>query len=794
MLLYLLDSSKLYQWDTGRHLIINKENVDTVYFFHEGAEFALSVKVIDKRARIPAELLAESKDIRVRLISNKQTVGLGFLKIIARPRPSSYIDTEEDYVTYLNLCDIMEPTYVTPEMFGNGEPFEIRLREDNDEDKGPRWFKGTDWSKEIQMAIDTGLPVYFGSKEYCCRDVFTKNVRNVHLKGTGKTVIKWKLAETRAGRAPAAVETHNENGDRAFMGMISDDNYQYSTDNSYESRVDYRVDYIKGGDILLENIIFDGNGDVIPTDRINKGNTNKPSSFQEWDNWRQSGYSYVPNFDGYFDHVLSGTKFKYKSSETEQYKYYQCQDSKYIEKIPSESDPASNYPDAKEKDIYFKEDGQFRQWNYNGGNPFGLCVFYCRDNVTVKNCVFQNCIADGLMANGLRHSLKVEGTVFKNLGIYQPFDGTRNGITVTRTCYDRGTNTWPITSNKLFVEINNSCFSNIADECIRADGITCLTIDNCTMNDIGHFILETGHRTDKSSFTHTLKNCTGNRINAIYDTGSDGGVYNQTTKENWKGFPYEGSVKILNCHFTNLFETNASAQFKRANLTALATCYDSTSNVNYNPMVFIEGSTFTSAQDDANKLGYLNSSFLGGSFVYLKDSDFLFKCLRARNIISCSKELRMENCNLCFHRNGKSGDTGVANTYVEPYFAKAFFKDSYIKITNAMHMFLRAKKDSSVIFENCTFDTKDAAYSYIVIALQGVLSELILRNNLFIGKVDGRCVNGDDGFGETVGAIKTNISNNYFPLGYSDTFGAAILPGSFSSNFKIFKDNCNYSS
>ena len=109
-------------------------------------------------------------------------------------------------------------------------------------------------------------------------------------------------------------------------------------------------------------------------------------------------------------------------------------------------------------------------------------------------------------------------------------------------------------------------------------------------------------------------------------------------------------------------------------------------------------------------------------------------------------------------------------------------------------MFLRAKKDSSVIFENCTFDTQEAAYSYIVIALRGVLSELILRNNLFIGKVDGRCVNGDDGFGETVGAIKTNISNNYFPLGYSDKWGAAILPGEFSSNFKIFKDNCNYSS
>ncbi len=108
--------------------------------------------------------------------------------------------------------------YVTPELFGA---------------KGDGL---TDDSKAIQQALLTGYPVLFANKTYLCKDIITKNVENVVLRGNGETVIKWNITST-------------ENL-RDFAGMISDDNLENTS-------------YLGKGNVCIENIIFDGNGNNI---------------------------------------------------------------------------------------------------------------------------------------------------------------------------------------------------------------------------------------------------------------------------------------------------------------------------------------------------------------------------------------------------------------------------------------------------------------------------------------------------------------------------------------------------
>lgn len=808
MLLCILDSSKLYQWDTGRNLIIKKEGVDKVYFFHTGDEEAYSLNLDEnKKVKIPEALLASSEDIQVHLISAEgATIGLGLLKVTPRPRPSNYIERTEENINIVKLLEErIKLLYVTPEMYGTGEPFKITLRTEEElelkKDNGPRFFEGVDWSKEIQAAIDSTFPVHFGSKEYCCRDVFTKNVRNVHLKGTGKTVIKWKLAETKVGRYSSG-----ETIDREFMGMISDDNYEMTG---------YNKNYIKGGDILLENIIFDGNGDVIPTWKINKGNTKKPDSIEDWQKWKRGELPHYTS-DGYFSTFNSKIKYILYKGE-----YYEISDRGNTYKKLGSEKPASNLLETGNHDfdsanIYQKapeNEGHFRKWTYNGGNPFGLCLFHCRDNVTVKNCTFQNCIADGIHANGLRHKLTVEGCVFKDLGLYQPFDGTRNGISTGRTCWDRGKRGYDEEGNELygytytskgdiFVEVRNCSFENIADECMRADGVSHLIIDNCTMNNIGHYILETGHRTDRTRFTHTISNCIGNNINGIYATGADGGVYNieYTRDDGLKvtGYPYEGDIEVKNCNFTNLFKRNPTPKFRRSSASSLITAYDGSTKPIELPRVFIENSTII-ARDNEEEEGipaWLNGHMLGGSCLYMKNSNLLLNTVHARGIIACSKELVVENSNLKFKKlrvlgNNENKPEGYAAAdYCISPCPKIIFKDSSIRCLEWIFHFISTNlSDSYILFDNCKIDLDTSLGHLILFSNEVQNTSLIFKNNLCSGKINERCIHFNGEQKEQQDLVI--IINNYFPQNYIGAYGS-ICNAKGNVKFKVFKGNRNF--
>lgn len=106
--IYLLDSSKLFQWDLNRKIkIIGKEEVDEVHFSHIGDEEALVVKPIKENniliANIPNILLQEHKDIFVYLVSKNKALKKTFFKVGQRERPASYLYTEIDILNYGNL-------------------------------------------------------------------------------------------------------------------------------------------------------------------------------------------------------------------------------------------------------------------------------------------------------------------------------------------------------------------------------------------------------------------------------------------------------------------------------------------------------------------------------------------------------------------------------------------------------------------------------------------------------------------------------------------------------------------
>lgn len=106
--IYLLDSSKLFQWDLNRKIkIIGKEEVDEVHFSHIGDEEALVVKPIKENniliAKIPNILLQESKDIFVYLVSKDKTLKETFFTVGRREKPTDYLYTEIDILNYSSL-------------------------------------------------------------------------------------------------------------------------------------------------------------------------------------------------------------------------------------------------------------------------------------------------------------------------------------------------------------------------------------------------------------------------------------------------------------------------------------------------------------------------------------------------------------------------------------------------------------------------------------------------------------------------------------------------------------------
>ena len=264
-------------------------------------------------------------------------------------------------------------------------------------------------------------------------------------------------------------------------------------------------------------------------------------------------------------------------------------------------------------------------------DAFGLCVFLARENVTVNNCTFRNCHCDGIMVRGLRRSLSVQNSRFESLGLFQPTNGTRNGITVTRNYWDRAEADTLMVETPLHVVIENSSFEKIGDECCRADGITNLSMRNCHFNEIGQHVLETGHMTDTTEYMHEVVNCVGDKItSSVYNCGADGGG----------SFPYRGKVTVKNCEFKSMAWPNSTAKLTRIPRAALVEGFTN----GYKPDVYLENCRFSSGVAKENLAYESTGYFLCGERIVVKNCYFDYTHINMAQVFPCFAQLIMEHC------------------------------------------------------------------------------------------------------------------------------------------------------
>ena len=120
----------LFQWDTNVKIIVNDDRVNQVHFCNKTGESALVVEVYDYQglrvANIPNILLQEALPIKVYAYCDYYTETYDFYKVIARCKPSDYVYTETEVLTWNQLMNrvdeaLAQTGYYTPSISAEGE-------------------------------------------------------------------------------------------------------------------------------------------------------------------------------------------------------------------------------------------------------------------------------------------------------------------------------------------------------------------------------------------------------------------------------------------------------------------------------------------------------------------------------------------------------------------------------------------------------------------------------------------------------------------------------------------------
>ena len=288
-------------------------------------------------------------------------------------------------------------------------------------------------------------------------------------------------------------------------------------------------------------------------------------------------------------------------------------------------------------------DGNDDNLSDHSGETFGLCAFYNRTNITIKNTTFRNCHSDGLLALGIRNNIAITNSHFENIALYTPGNRSRNAMTLSRMMWDRGEFKTVGVQTPLHAAISNCSFYNIADEVCRVDGFTNFLIQNCSFENIGMHILETGHMTDTTEYSYQMINCVGKNIaRSVYNSGADAGG----------NFQFKGNIKIENCIFTNMVWIDCPALDPRTATTTLVEGWTS----GLKPDVFIENCTFTSPTLPTATSSSGNSieqkdyyHFVSGENVSIKNCHIEYASTKVGVPFPVYNSLLIENCHLWFY-------------------------------------------------------------------------------------------------------------------------------------------------
>ena len=92
--------TELWQWDTGRKIVVDDKSVSEVHYSKYSSTQAITREVIDGKAEIPNFLLQDTHAVTVYAysgsIENGYTVAEKTFNVAKKPKPSNYVETEED--------------------------------------------------------------------------------------------------------------------------------------------------------------------------------------------------------------------------------------------------------------------------------------------------------------------------------------------------------------------------------------------------------------------------------------------------------------------------------------------------------------------------------------------------------------------------------------------------------------------------------------------------------------------------------------------------------------------------
>lgn len=92
--------TELWQWDTGRKIVVDDKSVSEVHFSKYSSNQAITREVINGKAEIPNFLLQDTHAVTVYAysgsIENGYTMAEKTFNVVKKPKPANYVETEED--------------------------------------------------------------------------------------------------------------------------------------------------------------------------------------------------------------------------------------------------------------------------------------------------------------------------------------------------------------------------------------------------------------------------------------------------------------------------------------------------------------------------------------------------------------------------------------------------------------------------------------------------------------------------------------------------------------------------
>lgn len=92
--------TELWQWDTGRKIVVDDKSVSEVHYSKYSSTQAITREVINGKAEIPNFLLQDAHAVTVYAysgsIENGCTMAEKTFNVVKKPKPANYVETEED--------------------------------------------------------------------------------------------------------------------------------------------------------------------------------------------------------------------------------------------------------------------------------------------------------------------------------------------------------------------------------------------------------------------------------------------------------------------------------------------------------------------------------------------------------------------------------------------------------------------------------------------------------------------------------------------------------------------------